>query len=181
MTPGAFPLTGRGLVLREWADADLTTMTELFDDPDVAYRTPLASPFDLAAARTYLDKARSTGRVHLAITVDGHQALGEVLLNPASSSIGYVVGVAHRGQRLAARAVQVMTDYAHQVAALPHVLLEIEADNHASIAVARAAGFHLTDVPAQTVEDKGRTYTLLTWAHDAPSIDDRAQPVPRIA
>jgi RimJ/RimL family protein N-acetyltransferase len=91
-----------------------------------------------------------------------------VLFNRSFGGIGYVVGAAHRGQRLAVRALQVMTDYAHQAAAMPRVQLEIEPDNHPSVAVARAAGFHLTDAAPEMVEDKGRSYALLTWAHDAP-------------
>jgi RimJ/RimL family protein N-acetyltransferase len=164
-------LTGRGLVLREWTEGDLPTMVALFNNPDVAYRTPMVSPFDETAARDYLRKARQAHardqRIHFAITTDGGQAKGEVLLNRSQCSIGYIVGAAHRGQRLAVRALQVLTDYVHQVKAIPQVLLEIEPDNHPSAAVARAAGFYLTSTPPQTVEDKGRSYTLLTWAHRA--------------
>jgi RimJ/RimL family protein N-acetyltransferase len=156
-------------VLREWADEDLAALVEVFDDPDVAYRTPLVSPFDLAAARDYLSKARQAHaegrRIQLAITTDGRQVKGEVRLNRSRGTISYAVGAVHRGQRLAVRAVQMMTEYAHQVAALPQVLLEIEPDNHPSVAVARAAGFHLTDTAPDVVEDKGRNLTLLTWAH----------------
>ncbi|MEU0213096.1 GNAT family N-acetyltransferase [Streptomyces canus] len=75
----------------------------------------------------------------LAITTNGQQALGEVLLNQATGSIGYIVGAAHRGQRLAVRALRAVTEYAHVNATLPRIILEIEPDNHPSIAVARSA------------------------------------------
>lgn len=59
-------------------------LLELFDDPQFDQWTPLTSPFDLSAARAYLAKARqehSAGRcIQLAITTDGRNALGEVLL-----------------------------------------------------------------------------------------------------
>lgn len=174
--PAAVRLTGHGLVLREWTDDDLPVMAELFDDPEVAYRTPVVSPFDLAAARDYLRKARwcraEDLRLQLAITTDGRLPKGEVLLIRSAAadrvaSIGYSVGAAHRGRHLAARAVRVMTAYAHGAAGLPRVLLEIEPDNAASIAVARAAGFRPTGLPAAVAEQKGRRLTLLTWAHDA--------------
>ncbi|GAA3813989.1 hypothetical protein GCM10022226_38490 [Sphaerisporangium flaviroseum] len=165
-------LSGHGLVLREWTDDDLPVMVELFDDREVAYWTPLVTPFDLGAARNYLDKARRTRaidqRVHLAITTDGGRAKGEALLmmrDDGTGSIGYAVGAAYRGQRLAVRAVQVMTDFAHEVAGLAQVFLEIEPDNEPSTRVARAAGFHLSDAPPNIVEDKGRTLSLLTWTH----------------
>ncbi|MFJ2646571.1 GNAT family N-acetyltransferase [Streptomyces sp. NPDC087420] len=169
--PLAVPPPGDGLVLREWTEDDLPVMAELFDEPDVARRTPLASPFDLAAARAYLHRARRAqeeGRaLHLAVTLDGGRALGEVLLNRRTGGIGYAVGAAHRGRGLAARAVRLVVAHALGVARLPRVVLEIEPDNHPSIAVARAAGFRLTDAPPETVTDKGRTYTLLTWVREA--------------
>jgi RimJ/RimL family protein N-acetyltransferase len=169
----AFVLTGNGLVLREWAREDVSVMSRLFDDPDVAYRTPLETPFDEAAALRYFlaaDLARQKGkRLHLAITLDGQDALGEVLLNLSTGSIGYVVGTAHRGQGLATRALRTVTDYAHENLGLPEVILEIEPDNNASMAVAGAAGFVLSGAAPETVTDKGRTYDLHTWRHRVPT------------
>lgn len=47
-TTSSFPqrieLSGEGLVLRDWTEADLATMPELFDHPDIAYWTPIVSP-----------------------------------------------------------------------------------------------------------------------------------------
>ncbi|WP_067451498.1 GNAT family N-acetyltransferase [Actinomadura macra] len=163
-------LSGHGLILREWGDDDLEAMAELFDDPDIAYWTPLVTPFDVPAARNYLDRARQGRalgeRVHLAITTDGRRPKGEVMLNKVSGTIGYGVGAAHRGQRLASRAVLLMTDYAHHVAGLSKVGLEIEPGNAASTAVARTAGYHLTDAAPVIVEEKGRRVSLLTWTHE---------------
>ena len=156
-------------MLREWEDGDLPAMVGLFDDLDVAHRTPLASPFDLDVAKAYLEKARRTSmlgeRIQLAITTDGVTPLGEVLLSQPYSSIGYAVGAAYRGQGLAARAVRLMTDYAHRVARIKRVVLQIEADNLASVGVARATGYQLTDLAPSPVSNKGRSYTLMTWEH----------------
>jgi RimJ/RimL family protein N-acetyltransferase len=164
-------LTGDGVVLRQWTDDDLATMAELFDTLDIAYRTPLASPFDLTAARDYLQMIRASHadgrRLHLAITTDGDLARGEVLLNLHGSTIGYGVGAAHRGQGLAVRAVRLITDYAHRTLAMPRLYAQIEPDNHPSMAVAKAAGFQLTDEAPERVTDKGRTYELLSWVHIA--------------
>lgn len=93
-------LTGAGLVLREWDRSDVPAMVELFDDPDIAYRTPLPSPFGLSEAHAYVerargDAARSGGRLQLAITTDGERPLGEVLLSREYGTVGYVVGAAH--------------------------------------------------------------------------------------
>ncbi|WP_433136642.1 GNAT family N-acetyltransferase [Actinomadura nitritigenes] len=171
-TPPPRRVRGNGLVLREWADGDLDALVALLDDPVVAHRTPLPSPFDLAAARRYLDDARKAGRsgerVQLAITTDGLEAKGEVRLNRLLGTISYVVGAGYRGQGLASRALQLMTRYAHAECGLPRTLLEIEPDNQASIAVARSAGYRPTDAPATVVEGDRRSFTLLTWTHTAP-------------
>ncbi|MGV9779079.1 GNAT family N-acetyltransferase [Streptosporangium sp. NPDC003464] len=173
--PAELRLSGHGLVLREWHDEDLAAMVGLFDDPDVAYWTPLVSPFDLNAARVYLKRARERRaagqRVQLAITADGGEPLGEVLLMLTGADldvaeIGYVVGAAHRRRGLASRAVRVMTDFARDTVGVVQLLLEIETGNAASAAVARAAGYRLTDVPPIAGEDKGRRLSLWTWAYD---------------
>jgi hypothetical protein len=78
--PTPVRLAGVEIVLREWTDDDLPTMVELFDEPDVDRFTPLASPFDFAAATQYLGRARrnrAAGQAcQLAITTDGGCALG---------------------------------------------------------------------------------------------------------
>ncbi|WP_204985349.1 GNAT family N-acetyltransferase [Micromonospora globbae] len=145
-------------------------MVSLFDDPEVAYRTPVMTPFDRRAAENYLDRVRQAKaartRLHLAITVDGGLARGEVILNNATAMIAYMVGAAYRGQGLATRAVRLMTRYAYDVVDLPGVFLEIEADNVGSVSVARATGFRPLDEEPEVVEDKGRRYTLRLWAHE---------------
>jgi hypothetical protein len=52
-------LSGLGLRLREWANADLPVMVDLFDEMEVDRWTPLRHPFDLTAASTYLAAART--------------------------------------------------------------------------------------------------------------------------
>ncbi|QUQ67590.1 GNAT family N-acetyltransferase [Kutzneria sp. CA-103260] len=170
MNPFASPLvlTGNGLLLRDFTDADLPAMVELFDDPDVALRTPIVTPFDLAAARDYLAAMRRTrveeNRLHLAITRPGEDVpLGMVFLRPALCLAGYVVGKAHRRQGLAVRAGQVITGFALRTVGLPHVLLEIEAENVASVAVARALGARLSGAAPIEVTSKGRSLRVDMW------------------
>ncbi|AXE24778.1 GNAT family N-acetyltransferase [Streptomyces globosus] len=177
-TTSSFPermeLRGEGLVLRDWTEDDLAAMPELFDHPDIAYWTPIVSPFDAAAARARLErdrKLRAEGTaILLAITVDGGGPLGEVMLRraPEGTEIGYAVGPAHRGQRLAARAVRVMAAYAFEELGVERVILELEAENAASVAVAAQAGFRLLDVPLIEGEEKGRPFSLQTWGLDRP-------------
>jgi RimJ/RimL family protein N-acetyltransferase len=177
-TTSSFPermeLSGQGLLLRDWTEADLAAMPELFDHPDVAYWTPLPAPFDDVAARARLDRSRQLrvegSAILLAITVDGGAPLGEVMLRraPEGTELGYVVGPTHRGQGLAARAVLVMAAYAFEELGAGQVILELEAENAASVAVATRAGFTLLDVPLITGESKGRPFVLQTWGLNGP-------------
>jgi len=172
--PERIELSGEGLLLRDWTEADLAAMPELFDHPDIAYWTPIVSPFDAVAARARLGRDRQLRAdgvaMLLAITVDGGAPLGEVMLRRAAegTELGYAVGPAHRGQGLAARAVRVMAAYAFDQLSAEQVILELEAENAASVAVAAKTGFSLLDVPLITGEEKGRAYALQTWGLNRP-------------
>jgi RimJ/RimL family protein N-acetyltransferase len=173
--PDHITITGLGLTLREWTDADVPAMTELFDDPDVDRFTPLRAPFDLAAARAYLQTARQARtegrRLQLAITTDSHTPQGEILLFRARGSdltadtaeLAYAIGPRHRHQRLATRAVRLITDYAYTTLGFTVVVLHIAAANTASIAVAHATGFRLT--PESPLILATARDPLLTWQH----------------
>jgi RimJ/RimL family protein N-acetyltransferase len=176
-------LSGLGLHLREWTNADLPAMVDLFDETQVDRWTPLRHPFDLAAARAYLDAARARraeGRsIQLAITTDGHTPRGEILLFPTGpggrdphgrhAELAYAIGAAHRRQGLATTAVRLITSYAYQQLGMEHVILRIHPDNTASTALARATGFDLTDVDPI---EHGAAGPLLTWRHRPSSTDD---------
>lgn len=170
--PARMELRGEGLVLRDWTEDDLAAMPALFDHPDIAYWTPIVSPFDEAAGRARLARTRELRdqgtALLLAITVDGGAPLGEVMLRraPEGTELGYAVGPAHRGQGLAARAVRVMAGYAFEELGAERVILELEAENAASVTVATRAGFRLLDVPLITGVEKGRPYALQTWGLD---------------
>lgn len=172
--PERMELCGEGLVLRDWTEDDVAAMPALFDHPDIAYWTPIVSPFDEEAARQRLVRTRQLRAegtaVLLAVTVDGGAPLGEVMLRraPEGTEIGYAVGPAHRGRGLAARAVRVMASYAFEELGARQVILELEAENAASVAVATRAGFRRLDVPLITGEEKGRPYVLQTWGLDRP-------------
>ncbi|MBQ1051776.1 GNAT family N-acetyltransferase [Micromonospora sp. C51] len=165
-------LEGDGIVLRPWSERDLGQLVTLFDHAEMAYRLPVATPFDLAAAERYLNTARRAeqagDRIYLAVTSGDDLARGEVMLNLAAGTIGYAIGPAYRGARLASRALRLLTGHAHRVLGLPTVYLEIEADNIASVAVARSGGYRPTGDEPVFVEDKGRRYPLHRWAHTDP-------------
>jgi RimJ/RimL family protein N-acetyltransferase len=165
-------LEGYGVRLREWADADLADLVALYDDPEMARWTPVASPFDLHAARAYLAAAREgrdEGRkVQLAVTTDGNLPRGEVLLFRSASDerdleLAYGVGSAHRGRGLAGRAVRLVSEYAVREIRPRRVVLRIDAANAASEAVARSCAFELTDEPPVRRGPRDREAVLRTW------------------
>lgn len=169
-------ITGLGLQLRPWTDADLPAMVELFDDPQFDRWTPLISPFNLEAARRYLAKrqeARDAGRLlQLAITTDGHTPLGEVLLirkdenGIPTAELAYGIGAKHQGQGLASRGVRLMTAHAYDIFSVQQVILYIDPENTPSQRVARTTGFHLTAAePVIRERVNGRRVSLNTWIH----------------
>ena len=183
ITPSSLPappfrLADQGLVLREWTDEDLPAMSELFDDPDVARWTPLASPFDADAARAYLERAREARgagrRLQLAVTTDGGAPLGEVMLMlrdvEGEVELGYAIGAAHRGRGLAAAGVRLLTGLAHDGLGMNRVVLRIDPGNAPSIAVARTTGFRLADEPPVVLRDPDGSEVLLRiWEHLRPT------------
>lgn len=169
-------LEGYGVRLRPWTDDDLADLVALYDDPDMARWTPVASPFDPDAARSYLAGARegrAEGRkAQLAVTTDGALPRGEVLLFRSGSDerdleLAYGIGAAHRGQGLAGRAVRLAAEYAVREIRPRRVVLCIDAANAASEAVARSCGFTLADEPPVRRVSRGRDIVLRTWRLDA--------------
>jgi RimJ/RimL family protein N-acetyltransferase len=157
----------QGLILREWTDQDLPQMVAMFDTPEIDRWTPLAHPFDLAAAAEYVRRARSGETVQLAITESGGQALGEILLfpadRPATCEFAYAIGAAYRGRSLAARALEAMLPTAAS-SGYRTALLRIDVANRPSQRVAIHAGFTISREPTQHRERKGHTLELQTWS-----------------
>ncbi|MGN6090098.1 MAG: GNAT family N-acetyltransferase [Actinomycetes bacterium] len=162
-------VTGEGLLLRPWREDDVSVMTELFDTDEMDRWTPLAHPFTTEVARRYVaaaQRAVNSGLLQYAITVDGEVPLGEVLLfptdEPACCEFAYAVGAAHRGARLAARAMTALRPMAVSLG-YGSARLRIAVGNTASEVVARAAGFQRTDEPLLQRERKGYRLQMATW------------------
>lgn len=159
----------QGLVLREWNASDVPSMVALFDTAEMDRWTPLASPFDERAATAYVEhahRARSNGSLQLAITEDGEQPMGEVLIFPTDTDdaceLAYAVGAEFRGRALAARAVRAVLPLA-KAAGYKQASLKIAIDNQPSQQVATAAGFTKSDAPLLRRERKGYVLHMATW------------------
>jgi RimJ/RimL family protein N-acetyltransferase len=172
--PANIRLQGDGFVLREWTDDDVPAMIATIDEPDIARYTRLASPFDEVAAKTHLEKGRvnrTTGKaIQLAIATDAGALVGTMVLfrtdDEDTGELGYTIAKTARGQGLAARALRVMTAYGYELG-YTTLVLRIDEENAASQAVARKAGYHLTDAPPLADDVKGRLVTLYQWRHRA--------------
>jgi RimJ/RimL family protein N-acetyltransferase len=170
--PFPISLTGEGIQLREWTSDDLDDLVEMLDEPDIARWTPMPSPFDMAAGIAYLKRAqqgRASGqRIQLAITKDGGEPLGEVLLfgvdfGRKEAELGYLVGERFRRRGLAPAALTVLSGYAQGTLGLSRLLLRIDPANTASTAVARRCGYRLTGEPPILQEGPHGPSTLDTW------------------
>lgn len=159
-----------GLVLREWTTDDVPDLVRLFDTPEMNRRTPLASPFDAVAARLYVQAAhdvrRRLGALQLAITQDGRQPEGEVVIFPTETEgtveLAYGVGEQHAGRGLARRAVNIAMQLAAAGGAA-RARLHIAVDNRPSQQVARATGFFELDLPVVERRRKGQVLHLAVW------------------
>ncbi len=169
----AVVVEGDGLVLREWRDDDLDAMVRIFDNADVALFTPLPTPFGPAQAQAHLARARQRRaegtHLRFAVTTDGELPLGEVMIYIEGGTLGYAIDPEHRGQGLAVRATRLLTSYAHEELGLTELRLQIDEDNIASRAVARAIGYRLVEDEAEWIESKGRRVLLTSWLHKDPS------------
>lgn len=159
-----------GLVLREWTRGDVPDLVRLFDTPEMDRRTPLASPFDAAAAQLYVQAAhdvrRRLGALQLAVTQDGRQPLGEVIIFPTETEgtveLAYGVGEQHAGRGVARRAVGIVLRLA-SAGSVTRARLHIAVDNRPSQQVARATGFHELALPLVERRRKGQVVNLAVW------------------
>jgi RimJ/RimL family protein N-acetyltransferase len=163
MGPGETVIADFGVALRTWdGQRDQAELIRVFDDDEIAYRTPIVRGFGQAEAEEYLRRSADVGRLRLAICSDEGAVVGEIMLNLSTDSFSYVVSCANRGRGFASRAVDLMCRHAATLG-IHKVWLEIEPDNAASIAVALRCGFAPADQEPEAVEDKGRTYVLEKW------------------
>lgn len=169
--PEPIRLTGRGVVLREWTDADLPRLRTLLDDAEVRRYTPLPAPFDDVAAVNHLrvarDRRRAGESIQLAITVDGVTPMGEILvfrtdLEPGVGELAYAVGARHRGRGLATAGLRLLSEYARTLG-LTGLCLKIGSDNPASETVAARAGFVRTDIVDSVELSDGSAPPHVVW------------------
>lgn len=159
--------------LRPWNAADAELLRELFDDPLVYRFTPIAEPFDIAAAAKRIAVLRS-GEERGLMCGRGVVASGSVVGEVAAYSRGrdqddgpivtvsYVIGAQYRGRGIARAALASFVDELSLLWGVRRFVAEVSPENPASEEVARSAGF-IRDEAAQPVERPGKGYSVLPW------------------
>lgn len=157
-------VTGSGLLLRPWAEADAEFMLEAMEDPAIRRWNPIkydGRPIaDLAEARVvagrFSDWTGGGGNPHCSwVLVAGGERIGHIALydvdyESSSAGIGYWLTPSVRGRGLTARAADVAARWAYTTLGLRRVELFHALDNPTSCAVARRAGFLVEGQPRAT-------------------------------
>lgn len=153
--PIEFPVEGvtDGMVrLRLMADADVAAVVRAVQDPAIARRTTIPSPYGEEEARRWLRDsatglAAGTDLATLIVDAQDGRLLGAAGihgLDPESGrcAAGYWTAAEVRGRGFASRGLALLCRYAYDELGAQRIELWIEPDNAASLAVAERVGFH---------------------------------------
>jgi RimJ/RimL family protein N-acetyltransferase len=154
------PLTDDVVVVRRRRESDLDVIAAASHDP-VTLRWLDDPPMDAEARRTSLsrvDEAWRSGRAAPMVIAAAATELPVGIINVQfrdddRATVAYNVFPEHRGHGFAPRAVMLVTRWALVDLALPHLYLEADQLNAASIRVAEKCGFERFD--AQLEEGPG--------------------------
>jgi RimJ/RimL family protein N-acetyltransferase len=152
------PLSDGVVALRGWTPADVPALVEACQDPEIARRTLVPSPYTEDDARGYLQRVAAgwDGGTRASFAVvdatDQGAPLGAAGLpviewDQLAADVGYWLAAPARGRGLATRAVVLLARWAFDTLGLERLELRTNDDNFASQAVARRAGFAPSDAP----------------------------------
>jgi ribosomal-protein-alanine N-acetyltransferase len=139
---------GPGLTLRPWVLADAPALVAAWADPEIQRWTGVPERRDLAAAERWIagDEERRERWLSLDLVVElGGAVAGEVGLSsfdrPAGTAdVGWWTAPAHRGRGVASAAASLLVAWATSDLGLATVVARCDADNPASVVVARRSG-----------------------------------------
>jgi RimJ/RimL family protein N-acetyltransferase len=154
--------------LRRWRPDDVGQLVAIWQDSKLTDRFPVAVPYTSESARAFVASVALAWEhgvaYHLAIvaaddpgTILGGCDLSE--LDGATPDLGYWLAAGARGRGLATLVVAALVEWATVHLESPALVLEVEPDNVASIAVAERNGFH-PDGTERHDEVRSRSRTL---------------------
>lgn len=144
-------LVGDRVRLRPVVDADAPALLEVFGDPDVARYLGIPLLTDLDDARGMAAEiaagARSGELLQWALTADGDDrlvgtcTLARISWSAERAEVGFAIGAAHWGRRLASRAVPLVVGFAFESLALHRLEADVDPRNEASLRLLDRLGF----------------------------------------
>jgi RimJ/RimL family protein N-acetyltransferase len=152
------PLSDGVVALRPFSQADVPSLVDICQDPDIARFTTVPSPYGEAEAWAFLQRvsdglgdASQVTQAVVEVAAPG-VLLGSVGLHAihwelGAAEVGYLLAAPARGRGLATRAVALIVAWAFETLGLERLDLRAMDANAASRAVAARAGFHPVDAP----------------------------------
>jgi RimJ/RimL family protein N-acetyltransferase len=163
--------------LRPWRPDDVEQLMAIWQDPGLTERFPVEVPFTIESAGEFIASAVESWRrgdaFHLAVVAGDDPAtiLGGCDLSGLEGSeppdVGYWLASAARGTGLAVQVVGALVEWAGTHLDAGELVLEVEPDNAASIAVAERNGFRF-DGTARDDDVRGRPRTLRRYRRALP-------------
>ena len=137
-------LTGPGVVLRPLVLADAPALFIALSDPDVQLYRRDAAHAAVGETRRYIADTLARSRAAWAVTEDGGEALGRLALRtpePDVGEFGIVIRRAAQRRGLGLKALALAEAHAFDDLGLARLVADVDAENGASLALFRRAGF----------------------------------------
>ena len=161
-------IAGDGVRLRRWDDGDVEILGEMWQDEELRRRFAVPT-ITRASVEVFVHDATRAWDAGTACMLAIVDASSDVLVGgcdlsqlggDAPADVGYWIAATHRGSGYATRAVHALVDWAERRLGLAVFVLEIEADNAASLGVARGLGFASDGTErVDTSTEPARTFT----------------------
>jgi RimJ/RimL family protein N-acetyltransferase len=144
-------LAGDRVRLRQIVDSDVAALLDVFGDPAVAryLGIPLLTGLEDARrmAAEVVAGARSGELLQWALTEDGDDrligtcTLARISWGAERAEVGFAIGSAHWGRRLASRAVPLVVGYAFETLDFHRLEADVDPRNEASLRLLERIGF----------------------------------------
>ena len=144
------PLSDGVVTLRPWNDGDIDAVHAACQDEEIAYWLPMIpDPYTRSDAREYVRRTRQGWRdgtdaffaVTNAATGNAIGSIGMRCHGDGRGTVGYWVAREARGQGVATRALELISNWALDALGLERLELMAEPENAASCKVAERAGY----------------------------------------
>jgi [ribosomal protein S5]-alanine N-acetyltransferase len=137
-------LTGAGIVLRPLIFEDAPALFIALCDPEVQLYRQSEAHADAAETARYIENTLARSRAAWAITEGGGEALGRIALRTPAPGVGEFGIVIRRGAQrrgLGRKALNLVEAYAIRTLGITRLTADVDAENAASLALFRGAGF----------------------------------------